>query len=616
MTLRNVAIIAHVDHGKTTLVDAMLSDAGIFREGAERVDCVLDSSPLERERGITVLSKNVAVQWGALKVNIIDTPGHADFGGEVERVLRMADGALLLVDAFDGPMPQTRYVLSKALATDLRVIVVINKCDRRDARPTEVLNEVFDLFVDLGASDEQLDFPVRYASGREGWVRNEPDGTESDTTLLFEAIEHTIPAPDLDLDAPVRLQVTTIDHNDFVGRIAIGRVERGRLRDGQELMVCGGTGEPRRGRVMGLFEFVGLDRKPVKQVPAGDLVAIHGFPKIAIGETLCDPEAVESLPDIAIDEPTISMEFMVNDSPFGGTEGSMVTGRQIGERLERELRSNVALAVESAGGDTSWHVSGRGVLHLGILIETMRREGFELAVSRPRVIDHWVDGERLEPVEELTVDVPSELAGKVIEAVCARRGDLQDMHSQGAQNRLRFKIPARGLIGLRTRVMNLTSGEAVMHHILAGYEPFRGKVPRRAAGVMASTENGSVAAYALDGLVDRGTFFVRPTDRVYEGMIVGEHCKTNDISVNVCREKKLTNMRTSGSDRALKVVPPRNFSLEDALEYIEEDELVEVTPKALRLRKKLLSALDRKRSERAGASRDPAETAGGARSRR
>ncbi|MHC4844841.1 MAG: translational GTPase TypA [Planctomycetota bacterium] len=613
MTLRNVAIIAHVDHGKTTLVDAMLSDAGVFREGAERVDCVLDSNPLERERGITVLSKNVAVQRGDLKVNIIDTPGHADFGGEVERVLRMADGALLLVDAFDGPMPQTRYVLGKALALGLRVVVVINKCDRRDARPTAVLEEVFDLFVELGASDVQLDFPVLYASGREGWVRHEPDASEMDTAVLFDAIEQSIPAPEHDPDGPARLQVTTMDHNDFVGRIAIGRVDRGHIREGQDLVVCGGEGEPRRGRVAGLFLFTGLDRRPVKVVEAGDLVAIHGFPEIHIGETLCDPDTVEPLASIAIDEPTISMEFAVNDSPFGGTEGSLVNGRQIAERLQRELRSNVALAVESSGGDSSWRVSGRGVLHLGILIETMRREGYELSVSRPRVIDHWVDGERLEPVEELTVDVPGELAGKVIETVCARRGDLLDVNTEGAQNRLRFHIPARGLIGLRTRVMNLTGGEAVLHHILHGYEPFRGKVPRRSAGVMASTDNGAVAAYALDGLVDRGTFFVKPTDRVYEGMIVGEHCKSNDIAVNVCREKKLTNMRTSGSDRALKVVPPRHFSLEDALEYIEDDELVEVTPKSIRLRKKLLNALDRKRADRAAAEKDPAETAGGQR---
>ncbi|MHC5209499.1 MAG: translational GTPase TypA [Planctomycetota bacterium] len=602
MSLRNVAIIAHVDHGKTTLVDALLSDAGVFREGQERIECVLDSNPLERERGITVLSKNVAVRRGDLKINIIDTPGHADFGGEVERVLMMADGVLLLVDAFDGPMPQTRYVLRKALANGLRVIVVINKCDRRDARPHAVLDEVFDLFVDLGADDRQLDFPVLYASGREGWVRKEPDDAQTDTTLLFEAIEAQVPPPTNDAGGPTRLQVTTLDHNDFVGRIAIGRVDRGVLKEGQSLIVAGGDGPPRPGRVAGLFTFGGLGREAVQSAPAGDLVAVHGFPEISIGETLCDPGAVEPLPHIAIDEPTISMEFQVNDSPFGGREGRFVNGRQIGERLARELRSNVALRVETTGGESTWRVSGRGVLHLGILIETMRREGYELAVSRPRVIDHITDGVRTEPIEELTVDVPTGLAGKVIEAVCARRGDMLHMHTHGSTNRLVFAIPARGLIGLRTKLLNLTSGEAVMHHLLRGYEPFRGGVPRRAAGVTVSTDNGAVSAYALDGLVDRGDFFVRPGDKVYEGMIVGEHCKPNDISVNVCREKKLTNMRASGSDRSLKVVPPRDFSLEDALEYIEEDELVEVTPTAIRMRKKLLSALDRKRAERATAA--------------
>jgi GTP-binding protein len=601
MPLRNIAIIAHVDHGKTTLVDAMLQDSGVFREGAEHVDCVLDSNPLERERGITVLAKNVAVQRGELKVNILDTPGHADFGGEVERVLRMADGALLLVDAFDGPMPQTRYVLRKALGFGLRVIVVINKCDRKDARPAQVLDEVFDLFVDLGADDHQLDFPVVYASGREGWVRRTPDGPEIDTRLLFHEIEKHLPEPRSDVAGPARMQVTTLDHNDFVGRIAIGRVDRGVLKDGMTLTVAGGTRPARNGRVTGLFVFAGLGRRAVSEVPAGDIVAVQGYPDISIGETLCDPATVEPLPGITIDEPTISMDFMVNDSPFAGREGRFVTGRQIGERLDRELRSNVALRIENSGGESAWRVSGRGVLHLGILLETMRREGFELAVSRPRVIDRYEDGQRLEPVEELTVDVPPALAGKVIEAVCGRRGDLLDMDTEGSMNRLKFVLPARGLIGLRTRVMNLTSGEAVMHHVLRGYEPYRGAVPRRGNGVMVSTDNGSVAAYALDGLQDRGMFFVKPPQKVYEGMIVGEHCKANDISVNVCKEKKMSNMRASGSDRALKVVPPRDFSLEDALEYIEDDELVEITPGLIRMRKKLLNALDRKRSERATA---------------
>jgi GTP-binding protein len=605
MKLRNVAIIAHVDHGKTTLVDAMLSDAGVFREGQERVECVLDSNPLERERGITVLAKNAAVRRGVLKINIIDTPGHADFGGEVERVMRMADGALLLVDAFEGPMPQTRYVLLKALEAGLRVLVVINKCDRKDARPDAVLNEVFDLFVTLGADDHQLEFPVLYASGRDGWVRSEPDGPERDTARLFEVIEREVPPPAGDASGAARLQVTTIDHNDFVGRIAIGRVDRGLIRNGMPLVVAGCHHTPRPGRVTGLFLFTGLDREPVESAEAGEIVAVQGFPDVSIGESLCAPEVIDPLPDIAIDQPTISMEFLVNDSPFAGREGRFVTGRQLNERLQRELRSNVALQVETGGGESAWRVSGRGVMHLGILIETMRREGYELAVSRPRVIDRHEDGVRLEPVEELTVDVPGDQAGKVIELVCSRRGDLLHMESPGATTRLVFTIPARGLIGLRTRLLNSTSGEAVMHHLLRGYEPYQGAVPRRGAGVMAGTEEGAVSAYALDGLQDRGSFFVAPGERVYEGQIVGEHCKPNDIAVNVCREKKLTNIRTTSADRKLMVAPPREFSLEDALEYIEEDELLEVTPRALRLRKKLLKALDRKRAVRATVSDRP-----------
>ena len=598
MDIRNVAIIAHVDHGKTTLVDALLKDAGVFRDNQVQIECVLDSNPLERERGITVLAKNVAVHRGDLKVNIIDTPGHADFGGEVERVLRMADGVLLLVDAFDGPMPQTRYVLGKALAAGLHVIVVINKCDRQGARPHAVLDQVFALFLDLKATDKQLDFPVVYASGREGWTRREPEDADKDTAFLFDTIRDKVPPPKGDPSGPARLSVTTLDHNDFVGRIAIGRVDRGVLRDGMPIVVCGGDRPPRTGRVSGLFVFDDLGRTPAREVAAGDIVAVQGFPDIEIGETLCDPSAIEPLPRTTIDEPTISMDFLVNDSPFAGREGKFVTGRQLRERLERELRSNVALRVEVLGGESAFRVSGRGVLHLGILLETMRREGYELAVSRPRVIDHYVDGQRSEPIEELQVDVPSTLAGKVIEAVCARRGDLEHMDAEGLMTRLVFSIPARGLIGLRTKVMNLTSGQAVMHHLLRGYEAFRGEVPHRANGVMCSTEGGTVSAYALDGLQDRGAFFVKPPERVFEGQIVGEHCKANDIAVNVCREKKMSNMRTTSADRKLLVAPPRDYSLEEALEYIEDNELVELTPKSIRLRKKWLSALDRKRAER------------------
>jgi GTP-binding protein len=516
----------------------------------------------------------------------------------------MADGVLLLVDAFDGPMPQTRYVLGKALAEGLHVIVVINKCDRKGARPHEVLDQVFALFLDLGATDKQLDFPVVYASGREGWTRREPGDADTDTAFLFDTIRDKVPAPKGDPTGAARLGVVTLDHNDFVGRIAIGRVDRGVLRDGMTITVAGGDRPPRTGRVSGLFVFDDLGRTPAREVAAGDIVAVQGFPDIEIGETLCDPATVEPLPRTLIDEPTISMDFLVNDSPFAGREGKFVTGRQLRERLERELRSNVALRVEIMGGESTFRVSGRGVLHLGILLETMRREGFELAVSRPRVIDKYTDGKRFEPIEELQVDVPSTLAGKVIEAVCARRGDMEHMDAEGLMTRLVFSIPARGLIGLRTKVMNLTSGQAVMHHILRGYEAFRGEVPHRGNGVMCSTEGGGVSAYALDGLQDRGAFFVKPPERVYEGQIVGEHCKANDISVNVCREKKLTNMRTTSADRKLAIAPPRDFSLEDALEYIEDDELVELTPKSIRLRKKLLGALDRKRSVRSTAGVD------------
>jgi GTP-binding protein len=596
--LRNVAIIAHVDHGKTTLVDAMLSDAGVFREGQERIECVLDSNDIERERGITVLSKNCAVLTGGLKVNIIDTPGHSDFGGEVERVLLMADGALLLVDAFEGPMPQTRYVLEKALAIGLPVMVVINKCDKRAARPHAVLDEVFDLFVELRANDEQLDFSVLYASGRQGWVRTDPDGEETDTACLFAAIEADIPASNLDTEGATQMQVTSIDHNDYVGRIAIGRVQRGVIRDGQKLVVTNPDGEQQMGRVSALYSFMGLDRVPVSEVRAGDIAAIQGLPEISIGKTLCDPECVEALPMIHIDEPTIAMEFLVNDSPFNGREGKLVTGRQIGERLKRELRSNVALRVGEGSSDTTFAVSGRGVLHLGILIETMRREGFELAVSRPRVIDHFVDGKRLEPVEELTVDVPTDMSGKVIELVCGRKGELEEMQAEGNTTRLTFVIPARGLIGMRSRLLTLTSGEAVMAHILRGYEPFRGRIPRRSVGVIASSHTGAVTGYALDGLQDRGDFFVEPTDPVYAGQIIGEHCKPMDIEANPTREKKLTNVRASGTDRALRYAPPRLFSLEEALEWIEDDELVEVTPNSIRLRKQELDATRRRRAGR------------------
>lgn len=595
MEFRNIAIIAHVDHGKTTLVDGLLRQCKAFQEHERVVDRVMDSMDLERERGITIAAKNTAVFYRGFKINICDTPGHADFGGEVERVLNMVDAVVLVVDAFEGPMPQTRYVLEKALATGMKVLVVINKCDKPAARPAAVLDLVFDLFVELKADDHQLDFPVLYASGRDGWVRAEPDGPETDTRLLFDAIEEHVPAPDNDPAGAARMMVTTIDHNDFVGRIAVGKVNRGVIQAGQTLAAATPEGAPRNGKVTGLFGFAGLDRVPVKEAVAGDICAIQGFPEITIGATLCDPNVVEPLETISIDEPTIAMEFLVNDSPFMGQEGKLVTGRQIGDRLRRELRSNVALRLGESGGDSTFPVSGRGVLHLGILIETMRREGYELAVSRPRVIDHYEDGERLEPIETLVVDAPADISGKVIELVCGRRGELEDMNTEGATTRITFTIASRGLIGLRSKLLTLTSGEAVMSHILKGYEPFKGTVPRRGAGVIVSSHAGQVTNYALDGLQDRGDFFVAPGEQVYIGQIVGEHCKGNDIEVNPTREKKLTNVRASGTDRSLKVAPPRLFSLEEALEYIEEDELLEVTPDSLRLRKKELDSTKRKR---------------------
>ncbi|MFO0983930.1 MAG: translational GTPase TypA [Planctomycetota bacterium] len=595
--LRNIAIIAHVDHGKTTLVDRMIQAAGLIREGQALEDRILDSNDLERERGITILAKNISVQWHGCKINIIDTPGHSDFGGEVERVLNMADGCLLLVDAFEGPMPQTRFVLRKALERKLKPVVVINKIDRPDARPVEVLDEVFDLFCDLGASDDLLDFPVVYASGRDGYARREPADGNRTLEPLFEAIIKHVPAPHQDRSAPVQFQVTTLDHSDYVGRIAIGRVYRGELRSFSDLMLMRCDGSQRKVRIAELLTFEGMKREKCDHVFAGDICAVQGLEEVGIGDTLADLDHPEPMPIVRIDEPTISMIFRVNTSPFAGQDGEYVTSRHLRDRLMKEIRSNVALRVEETAEPDAYKVSGRGVLHLGILVENMRREGFEFAVGKPKVIFKEIDGKKAEPVEHLVVEVQHLAAGKVIELLGQRRGEVKRMEPAGEMVNLEFLVPSRGLIGLRTKVLNATCGEAIMHHNFYDYEFFKGSIPHRTNGVMVSMEGGSCVAYSLDSLADRGDFFVKPGDPVYEGLVVGEHCKPNDIVVNVCRMKKLTNIRAAGADKKIILAPPRQFSLEDALEYIEEDELVEVTPKAIRLRKRFLTEKERKRNQ-------------------
>ncbi|MCK6456066.1 MAG: translational GTPase TypA [Phycisphaerae bacterium] len=596
--IRNVAIIAHVDHGKTTLVDCMLKQSGTVRAESVEHDLILDSNPQERERGITIFAKNCAIRWKDYKINLIDTPGHADFGGEVERVLKMADGCLLLVDAFEGPMPQTRFVLKKAFEIMLRPIVVINKIDRPDARINEVLDEVFDLFVDLGADDATLDFPILYAAAKHGCVRREPDDSNTDVTPLFEQIVCSVPPPTVEPGRPLQMLVTTLDYNDYVGRIGIGRVFAGTLRAGQPVCLIRRDGQRHVEPVDIVYTFDGLGRRKVESVEAGDIAAVVGLPDIGIGDTVADAEDPHPLPVIAVDEPTLTMVFAVNDSPFAGREGKFLTTRHLRERLMKELQSNVALRVEDMAQRDSFRVSGRGLLHLGVLIETMRREGYELQVGKPRVIYKELNGHKTEPIEYLVVDVPSVSQGAVIELVGARRGELVKMDVADNLVHLEFTIPARGLIGLRTRVLNATRGEAVMHHSFYEYELLRGAIPVRLAGVMVASETGRVTAYALEGLSDRGMFFVKPGDAVYAGQVVGEHCKDDDIEVNVCRAKKLTNIRAASADKTVVLKPPREMPLELALEYIEEDEFVEVTPSAVRLRKRVLDATRRKRMQR------------------
>ncbi|MCC6673151.1 MAG: translational GTPase TypA [Planctomycetes bacterium] len=596
--IRNVAIIAHVDHGKTTLVDALLKQTGTFRSNQQVAECVMDSNELERERGITILAKNTVVHFGDTKINIIDTPGHADFGGEVERVLSMADGVLLLVDAAEGPMPQTRFVLSKAFLHKLRPIVVINKVDRPDARPKEVVNEVFDLFIDLDADEAQLDFPVLYGTGRGGWMTRDLDVESKDLRPLFETILAHIPGPTDRPEDPLQFRVSALDWSDFVGRIAIGRVHRGTLKVGSRVMRCSPDGKQAEVVVRGLYTFEGMSRNEVQQVEAGDLAAVFGIDPISIGDSLTALEAVEPLPVVAIDEPTMSIVLRVNDSPFAGREGKFVTSRHIRDRLEKELRTNVALKVEPGASPDQFKLSGRGIMHLGFLLETMRREGYEFAAGKPEVILHEENGEILEPIEALTVDAPESAVGKVIEILGERRAELANMAKKGRYQRLEFTIPARGLIGVRNRILNATQGQATLHHVFLKYGPYRGPITGRTNGVMVSMAQGSSTFYALDGLRDRGDFFLDPGVEVYEGMLVGEHCKEGDIVVNLSREKKLTNVRSSTKEQVVKLPPPRRFGVEEGLEYVEEDELLEVTPKHIRLRKILLNEKDRKRSDR------------------
>lgn len=600
MEIRNVAIIAHVDHGKTTLVDALLKQSGTFRENEHIDERVMDSNALEKERGITILAKNTAVKYGDYKINIIDTPGHADFGGEVERVLKMVDGVLLLVDAFEGVMPQTRFVLRKALALDLKPIVVVNKIDRPGARPNEVVDEVINLFFDLAASDEQLGFPVIYASGKQGTASMDLNTPGIDMTPVFETIIKYIGAPKVHPDKPMQMLVSSIDYDNYVGRIAIGRVESGSISQGQNVAVCRKTGEIQQTKIGKLYTYQGLKRFEIEKAEAGDIIAVMGIPDINIGETIADSAHPEAIPFVDIDEPTLSMTFSVNNGPFAGREGQFVTSRHLKDRLMKELESNVSLRVEETDSTDSFKVSGRGELHLSVLIETMRREGFEFMVSRPNVIYKEIDGVKCEPMEELVIDVPDEFTGNVIEKLGRRKAEMINMivGDQG-YTRLEFKIPSRGLIGYRNEFMTDTKGNGIMNHVFDGYEPYKGEISARTKGSLIAFETGKSVTYGLFNAQERGTLFIGPGVDVYQGMIVGENPRPEDMEVNVCKEKHLTNTRASGSDDALRLVPPRVFSLEQAIEYIGEDELVEVTPKNIRLRKKILDPTARIRWMRA-----------------
>jgi len=594
--IRNIAIIAHVDHGKTTLVDEIIKQVRLFRNNEDIESCFLDSNDLEKERGITILSKNISVNYKNTKINIIDTPGHSDFGGQVERVLTLADGVLLLVDSAEGPMPQTRFVLDKALSLNLKPIVVINKIDKPDARPDKVHDLIFDLFVELDANDDQLDFPVIYCSGKDGWADNTLEGTRDSMHPLMDAILKYIPKP-ITRDGTLQMQVSSIDYNEYVGRIGIGRVFRGTLNSNKPVTLIRRNGKREIVRLKKLYTFEGLDRSEVDNITCGDLCAIVGIPDIDIGDCLGDEENPESLPPIKIDEPTLSMTFSVNDSPFYGQDGEFVTSRHLRDRLMKETERDVALLVEEINGD-AFKVSGRGVLHLSILIENMRREGFEMSVSQPQVIFKSIQNKKTEPIEILHANVPDEYSGKIIELVGTRRGELIDMENNNGRKNLKFHIPTRGLIGLRSKMLTASAGEAIVTHRFLKYDFFKGDIQQRINGVLISQGKGAAVPFAIDGLQQRGIFFVNPGEECYEGMIVAEHCIDKDLVVNIQKTKQLTNIRASGSDRAMKIAPAQIKSLEEALEYIDESELVEITPKCIRMRKKLLTENERKKLKR------------------
>jgi len=597
--IRNIAIIAHVDHGKTTLVDKMLMAGNLFRENQQTGDLILDNNELERERGITILSKNVSINYKNTKINVIDTPGHSDFGGEVERVLNMADGCILLVDAFEGPMPQTRFVLQKALEIGLKPVVVVNKVDKPNCRPEEVYEMVFDLMFSLNATEEQLDFPVVYGSAKNGWMSADWKSPTNDITYLLDTILETIPAPER-LDGTPQMLITSLDYSTYTGRIAVGRVHRGTLRSGMNITICHRDGSKEKTKIKELHTFEGMGHRATEEVSSGDICAVIGLSNFEIGDTICDFEAPEQLPTISIDEPTMSMLFTINNSPFFGKEGKFCTSRHIGDRLVKELEKNLALRVEQKEDSTdAWIVSGRGVLHLSVLIETMRREGYELQVGQPQVIFKEIDGQKCEPIEELTINVPQDFSSKMIDMVTRRKGEMLSMEAQSDDRvNIEFEIPSRGIIGLRTNVLTASQGEAIMAHRFKNYQPYKGDMTRRTNGSLICMESGTAVAYAMDHLQDRGKFFIFPQDKVYAGQVVGEHVHEIDLVINVTKAKQLTNTRASGTDDKARIIPPIELSLEEVLEYIKADEYVEVTPKSMRIRKVILDHLERKRSNR------------------
>ncbi|MBR5576980.1 MAG: translational GTPase TypA [Bacteroidaceae bacterium] len=596
--IRNIAIIAHVDHGKTTLVDKMLLAGNLFRDNQQSGELMLDNNELERERGITILSKNVSIMYRDTKINIIDTPGHSDFGGEVERVLNMADGCILLVDAFEGPMPQTRFVLQKALEIGLKPLVVVNKVDKPNCRPEEVYEMVFDLMCDLNATEEQLDFPVIYGSAKNNWMGEDWSAPTEDITYLLDQILEHVPAPQ-QLEGTPQMLITSLDYSNYTGRIAVGRVHRGTLREGMNVTIMHRDGSKERTKIKEVHTFTGMGRKKTEEASSGDICALVGLERFEIGDTICDYENPEALPSISIDEPTMSMLFTINDSPFFGKEGKFCTSRHIQERLDKELEKNLALRVSTVEGYTDrWIVSGRGVLHLSVLVETMRREGYELQVGQPQVIYKEIDGVKCEPIEELTINVPEEFSSKMIDMVTRRKGEMTSMESQGDRVNIEFNIPSRGIIGLRTNVLTASQGEAIMAHRFKEYQPFKGEINRRINGSLISLESGNAYAYAIDHLQDRGKFFIEPQDQVYAGQVIGEHVHDIDLVINVCKAKQLTNVRASGTDEKARIIPATIFSLEEALEYIKADEYVEVTPQSMRMRKVILDHLERKRAGR------------------